>query len=269
MTEEKWKASTRPLEMLMHIRTAASERKVLLFDIACCRRIWTRLDSEDREAVVAVETNIDNPAGLEEFQLRLLPERTASLVMAGLLDRTCEVSHVQGPERTYGLAMQNLVRQDDYVVPETLARLLTTRTTVRLRLDGRRGVGSVGSVAYEVARLSALPEPAVGGLADLDRIVPPKEMAAEERSQAELVRDVFGNPFCQVTRDPRWLAWRDGRVEKLAQTIYIDRDFELMPILADTLEEAGCNDDAILTHCRDSRQHVLGCWLVDLLLGKA
>ena len=55
---------------------------------------------------------------------------------------------------------------------------------------------------------------------------------------------------------------------KLAQGIYDDRAFDRMPVLADALEEAGCYDADILAHCRQPGEHVRGCWVVDLLLGK-
>ena len=41
-----------------------------------------------------------------------------------------------------------------------------------------------------------------------------------------------------------------------------------MPILADALEDAGCTNQDILNHCRGGGEHVRGCWVVDLLLGK-
>ena len=56
----------------------------------------------------------------------------------------------------------------------------------------------------------------------------------------------------------------------LAQRIYDTRDFSAMPILADALQDAGCDNADILSHCRDaSAAHVRGCWVVDLALGKA
>jgi hypothetical protein len=54
----------------------------------------------------------------------------------------------------------------------------------------------------------------------------------------------------------------------MAQVIYNERLFADMPILADALEDAGCSDAAILAHCRQPGEHVRGCWVVDLLLGK-
>jgi len=86
--------------------------------------------------------------------------------------------------------------------------------------------------------------------------------------QCRLLRDLFGNPFRPVPLSPSWLAWNDGAIRKMAQTIYNDRAFDRLPILADALEDAGCDDVAILNHCREPGEHVRGCWLVDLVLGR-
>ncbi len=85
---------------------------------------------------------------------------------------------------------------------------------------------------------------------------------------ASLLRDIYGNPFCPITINPAWLAWNNSTVPKIAQTIYDERVFDRMPILADALEEAGCTDADILNHCRKPGEHVRGCWVVDLLLDK-
>jgi hypothetical protein len=50
--------------------------------------------------------------------------------------------------------------------------------------------------------------------------------------------------------------------------MYDARDFSDMPVLGDALEESGCTDPDILGHCRSGGQHVRGCWVVDLLLGR-
>jgi hypothetical protein len=88
-------------------------------------------------------------------------------------------------------------------------------------------------------------------------------------NQAKLVRDIFSNPFRPPSLDPSWLSWNDGTIPKLAQAIYDDRAFDRLPILADALEEAGCTNADILNHCRQPGEHVRGCWVVDLLLGKS
>jgi hypothetical protein len=86
---------------------------------------------------------------------------------------------------------------------------------------------------------------------------------------ANLLREMLGNPFRPVIVDPAWLTWNDGVVPKLAQVIYDERRFADLPILADALEDAGCADADILAHCRGGGEHVRGCWVVDLLLGKS
>lgn len=82
----------------------------------------------------------------------------------------------------------------------------------------------------------------------------------------EIIRDIFGNPFRPITFNPVWLT---STVKALAQTAYEDRRFDLLPILADALEEAGCDSADILDHCRTFPGHVRGCWVVDQILGKA
>ncbi|MBL8795193.1 MAG: hypothetical protein JNM56_14910 [Planctomycetia bacterium] len=84
-------------------------------------------------------------------------------------------------------------------------------------------------------------------------------------SQALLFRDLFGNPFRPVTVNPAWLT---SAVVSLAQAIYDERAFDRLPILADALEDAGCDHADILNHCRQPGEHVRGCWVVDLLLAK-
>jgi hypothetical protein len=80
-----------------------------------------------------------------------------------------------------------------------------------------------------------------------------------------LLRDIFGNPFRPVTFSPEW---RTDTAVSLARTMYESRDFGAMPILADALQDAGCDDAEILNHCRQPGEHVRGCWYVDQLLGK-
>ena len=85
---------------------------------------------------------------------------------------------------------------------------------------------------------------------------------------ANLVRDIIGNPFRAIAVNPTWLTWNDGTVTRIAQTIYDDRAYDHFPILADALEDAGCDNADILAHCREPGEHVRGCWVIDLLLGK-
>ena len=86
--------------------------------------------------------------------------------------------------------------------------------------------------------------------------------------QVALLRDIFGNPFRPVALDPAWLSWHDGLLVSMAKRMYDSRDFADQPVLADALEEAGCQDQDILGHCRSGGEHVRGCWVLDRLLGK-
>jgi hypothetical protein len=82
---------------------------------------------------------------------------------------------------------------------------------------------------------------------------------------ATLVREVMGNPFRHVMFSAQW---RSGSAIRLAERMYEEGDFGAMPILADALQDAGCDSEHILSHCRGEGPHVRGCWVVDLVLGK-
>jgi hypothetical protein len=83
--------------------------------------------------------------------------------------------------------------------------------------------------------------------------------------QPFLLREIFGNPFRRMPLDPHWLT---PRVVSLAHTIYDGGTFDQLTALAEALEEAGCGEPDLLSHCRGLGQHVRGCWVMDLLLGK-
>jgi hypothetical protein len=92
---------------------------------------------------------------------------------------------------------------------------------------------------------------------------------SHNRRLCSIIREVFGNPFQKHNCSNAWLAWNDGTVRNIAQAIYDERAFDRMPILADAVEDAGCDNTDILRHCREPSEHMRGCWVVDLLLGKS
>jgi hypothetical protein len=79
--------------------------------------------------------------------------------------------------------------------------------------------------------------------------------------------DIFRNPYRPVVSFDS--AWRTPTAVALAGQMYESRDFGAMPILADALQDAGCDNEDVLGHCRGPGPHVRGCWVVDLVLGKA
>jgi hypothetical protein len=113
------------------------------------------------------------------------------------------------------------------------------------------------AVAYATARNSAHPSTTWEKIRQREATV-----------QTALLRDIVGDPFHRVVVDPSSLSWNEGTVVKLAQGIYDDRAFDQLLLLADALEDLGCGNQHLLEHCRRSREHVRGCWALDLLLGK-
>ena len=82
---------------------------------------------------------------------------------------------------------------------------------------------------------------------------------------ANRLRCVFGNPFRPTAFDP---TWRTPTVVAIAAGAYADRAFDRLPILADALEDAGCDAAELLAHLRGPGPHARGCWALDAVLGK-
>jgi hypothetical protein len=99
------------------------------------------------------------------------------------------------------------------------------------------------------------------------------ELQAELANQCQFLHDLFGPLlFRSVSLDP---AWRTPTVTAAARAVYEKRilpvgtlDLDRLAVLADALEDAGCDNADILAHLRGPGQHVRGCWVIDLLLGK-
>lgn len=88
----------------------------------------------------------------------------------------------------------------------------------------------------------------------------------EERGQADILRCIFGpSPPAPAVVGAEW---RTPNVMAVARQIYEGRDFGALPVLADALEEAGCDDGELLDHLRGPGTHVRGCWALDLALGR-
>ncbi|WP_439623201.1 hypothetical protein [Gemmata sp.] len=86
----------------------------------------------------------------------------------------------------------------------------------------------------------------------------------EAEVQFEVVQEVMG-PSEAPARFDR--AWRTGTVVALARGIEAESAFDRMPILADALQDAGCDDVHVLDHCRLAAGHTRGCWVVESILG--
>jgi hypothetical protein len=91
------------------------------------------------------------------------------------------------------------------------------------------------------------------------------------KALGQIVRDIF-NPFRPVTVPPACVT---AQVVAVAQAAYDERklpwgilDVARLMVLADALEDAGCDQADLLGHLRSPGPHVRGCWPLDLLLGK-
>jgi hypothetical protein len=157
------------------------------------------------------------------------------------------------------------------------------KAAISSELAGRGGINTLMSVADSaIARILCPPSRLYRECGTL-----PTEIVAAVRgvnaqasnelqqTQVMVLRDTFGNPFCPASLDPTVLFWHNAAVGRLAQAAYDERqmpagtlDNGRLAVLADALEEAGCNDPDILHHLRGPGPHVRGCWVVDTILGK-
>jgi hypothetical protein len=239
MTEQEWQACTDPKPMLEFLRGKASDRKLRLFAVACCRRIWPHLKDERSRGLVEVfEKLADGVVTLAK--LRTAIERA---VIAQ------EAIHWEGGDAVEQSAAEAVLGLGNVLLIELVLNRAAENTAE-----------FVARVAWEKVyqapgkRWSRHEQ----DYKEAFRIGESVEIAA----QAILLRDIFGNPFRSVTVDPASLT-----VTTVARIIYEKRSFGRMPELADALEAAGCANGEILAHCRVGN-HVRGCWVVDLLLGK-
>lgn len=240
MTEQQWRTCNDPKPMLRLLRGKARHRKLRLLACACCRRVWDLLSAESRQAVLVAERVADGLASADEL-------RSASH-HATRPARDAAAKRISNFPGAAGKAAAALVGSDAY------SRVYAAYGD-QLRQDAPQ------QAARElVLSVKAAQDPRDAYL---------EAEANEAAEQAALVRDLFGDP-CRAmpTTDPSWLAWNDGTLRKLAQAIYDERAFNRMPVLADALEEAGCTNQDILSHCRGAGQHARGCWVIDLLLGR-
>jgi hypothetical protein len=255
MDEADWLSSTDPMPMLEFLRGKASDRQMRLFACACLRRIWRLLPVEvRRDAVHVFERIADGEATEKEFaKAKKAADNASDLAMNAVAD--C-VGH------SLGFYVES-IESEQYQVD----------ALVRLGWSASNAADAVGAEAALAVERKVAPELGLGETLsatdyrmaqDASKIAE----ATERVAQANVLREIVGNPFCQVAVKVAWLTWNNGTVPRLAQTIYDERSFDWLGVLADALEDAGCTDAVILNHCRQSGEHVRGCWAVDLILSK-
>jgi hypothetical protein len=235
-TEQAWLQSTTPHSLLLTLKGKRLPRQRRLFAVACCRHwLHEMLDPESRIAVEVAERYVDGLASRDEL------------------------------EAAYRAAQEAAARRLAPCQVETERDLSQEWSTWRLA---------------HIAQIACAPsgtQDVVSELLKRANRLSDEHEDQERRWLSDCIRDIFGNPFRSPPSVPSaWLSWNNRTIPKLTQALYDERnlptgslDNARLVVLADALEEAGCSDAVLLDHCRQPAEHVRGCWVVDLLLGKA
>ena len=135
------------------------------------------------------------------------------------------------------------------------------------RVKGKRGASAEWAAQFAVSPDAWFAASRASNFAYVAAGDPVLEPGPEKAAQADLLRCMLGPlPFRPIAFDPAWLRWYGGSVARLAKLIYDEGKFEWLPILADALEEAGCQSAELLAHLRGPGPHARGCFVLDLVL---
>jgi hypothetical protein len=222
MDEAKWAACRDPAHMLNllcgtaranrkrpRFFTRASERKLRLFAVACCRHLWPLIALRpSRHAVEVAERYADGQA--RKTQLQAAWSAAYDLASGSPDDAIWAAAEAANP--------------------------------------------SSDSAARQTALVVARAAPYLAG----------------RPVQVVLLRDLFGNPFRPLTVEP---TWRTTLVLQLAEAAYDERVLpsgelhaDRLAVLADALEDQGCDHAGMLEHLRGPGPHVRGCHVLDAIL---
>ncbi|VTR97506.1 Uncharacterized protein OS=Sorangium cellulosum (strain So ce56) GN=sce5710 PE=4 SV=1 [Gemmata massiliana] len=225
MTEAEWMACDNPAPLLGFLQGKVSDRKLRLFAVACCRRVWSLLPSQTfRDAVEMSERFADGLASDDKLRKARSQAR--------------ESASRQGAVRASPWSTATQSRFAKWLVVSVCSRNIHE--------------------AFQTGNMTCV----VAGDAEQHEA----NLNNERRQQAHLLRDIFGNPFRPAVVNS---SWRTFTVLALAEGIYANKAFDRLPILADALQDAGCDSDDLLSHLRNDGPHVRGCWALDLVLGKS
>jgi hypothetical protein len=230
MTEQEWLDCADPMMMVDFLGGKMSNRKMQLLACACCRRIWHLLiDERSRGAVEALERVADGLAAPSSLN------STRALAEAAV-EFTSWAAHASSQAHL---------------------------ATVAVRWALTAG-GTTSALGNAVNAAACDKDPRYGREYSATK-------KAEGKWQAVLLRDII-RPFGSLTFDSVLLT---PILRAMAQTAYEERqlpagslDRASIAAVADTLEETGCTEQAILEHLRGPGPHVRGCWAVDLLTGR-
>jgi len=234
MMDSDWTTTPDSQRLLASVPDTASRRKYRLLGVAFCRLVFPLLDERARRAVEAVEQFAEGLATDADLNSAGEPVR------AVVAERAAEA---------------NAAGREAKSDPGVLAvQAVHTLSATDAEMERERSPFWPGDSLCEfIAAVLSLTLEATG------------TPGHQSPDQADLVRDIFAQVLEPV---PFRLGWCTSTAVGIARQLYVSGDFSAMPILADALQDAGCESADVLDHCRGPCQHVRGCWVVDLILGK-
>jgi hypothetical protein len=230
MTEAEWLSCTDPRALLeFALASGVSDRRLRLFLLACCRRLWgNATDGATRVALACAERFVEASLGSMT--------KTYVKVAAGRAVIDCGASDPIGSFDVWG---------DDGIEAEVYSFAVAS--------------GLVSALDV-LACNQAVPR-------QLDWVFDAFQRAGLDlASQAELFHDIIRAPFRSLVFPSAWRTRNDSASLHIAQEIDRDQAFDQLPLLADALMDVGCDNDEILRHLQRPGTHVRGCWALDLVL---
>jgi hypothetical protein len=243
MTEADWQTGT---DFTAHVRFAAdrlSPRRQRLLAAGFCRAVSQLFShAELNEALLGIDHYADDMASV------------------GAVDRVRQRCReiAQESYEDYRAAVDG--GESDSLRSEVLSEFawavaFAANSPLPLLEVGNRAAAAAVQVRTGAALLAPVASPNFGAATVEQSLV-----------MRSVVWEIVGNPFQEIHFSP---SWRTDTAVSLAKHMYDSREFSAMPILADALQDVGCEDEALLNHCRDtSLTHLRGCWVVDLVLGR-
>jgi hypothetical protein len=236
---------------LLETKKNADPRKLRLFACACCRSIWNVIPDTAKGKVEVAERFADGKATEEEL-LRASENagRISNRMRLKIDDSITNHRKANGEARE-----KKRVIRERLSAEQSAAKAASQSATSNAHKAAQRVASMVSYAAYcwQLANVSC------------HNVEMRRRVGGKYRG---LIHSIFQDIFNSVEINPEWLTWQNGTVRRVAQFIYDEHRFQDMPILADALEEAGCNDKRILAHCRRKFTHYRGCFVVDAVLNQ-
>lgn len=250
MTDAEWQMCPSPTEMLEALRSSdkATGRKIRLFACAVCRHILPSIQDRLFHDVVEFAERFADGALTEQEMSDVRERALPAFVRLDGSEETAaaaalSAAGIPSPEKSAWDKLLDAFSdpwwEDEFDKGDPLAPALVT--------------------SRHVARAVA------HGYGSMDEV-------DEQLQQADVARDIFGNPF---QPSAPLLKRHDDRVVTLARESYQHRNPDgtlqqaRLLALADALQQEGANLDAV-KHLRDEKlRHYRGCWCIDMLTGRA